>query len=315
MLQLSCLLSAIMAAVCTTAGVSDEYEAHPDELPGWGRVIDLWWDCDVSLDHEHDRLTMHVPGTPHVLSAEVPQLPMNAPRVVRRIRGDFTAGVRALGRLEPWRSRTTRYDLYHGAGLIVWQDPSNYLRLERALGFINGRHHPYINYELREDDRLTVSHGITIDDRALFLKLRRQGVAFSAWYSHDGHRWVELGIVYAAFTERVEIGGIAVNSSKRTLSAELEGLSIMDPQGSMARDYADPDSDEPSRLPPASNGAHPVRDGLLSPLQKNYEGIYRHFPRDFSGGEGRSRDPGLGWREQHTPNNPDQAAPARRPAI
>ena len=101
------------------------------------------------LDREHDRLTIKVPGTPHVLSAEVPQLPMNAPRVVRRVRGDFTAGVQVLGRLEPGRSRTTHYDPYHGAGLIVWQDPSNYLRLERAVGFINGRHHPYINYELR----------------------------------------------------------------------------------------------------------------------------------------------------------------------
>jgi regulation of enolase protein 1 (concanavalin A-like superfamily) len=259
MLQRSCLLSVIMAAVCTTAGVPDEYEAQPDEVPGWGRVIDPWRDCDVSLDREHDRLNIHVPGTPHVLSAEVPQLPMNAPRVVRRIRGEFTAGVHALGRLEPGRSRTTHYDPYHGAGLIIWQDPSNYLRLERAVGFINGRHHPYINYELREDGRLTVSHGITIDDRSLFLKLRRQGVAFSAGYSHDGHRWVELGSVDAAFTERVEVGVIAVNSSKRTLSAELEGLSIVDPQGSMARDYADPDSEEPSRRHPASNGGPPFR--------------------------------------------------------
>ncbi len=45
---------------------------------------------------------------------------MNAPRVVRRIRGDFTANVHVLGRLVPGRSKTTHYDPYHGAGLIVW---------------------------------------------------------------------------------------------------------------------------------------------------------------------------------------------------
>ena len=219
------------------AAVPDEDEARPNEVPGWGRVIDPWRDCDVSLDREHDRLKIKVPGTPHVLSAEVPQLPMNAPRVVRRVRGDFTASVHVLGRLEPGRSKTTHYDPYHGAGLIVWQDPSNYLRLERAVGFINGRHHPYINYELREGGRLAVSHGITIEDRSLFLKLRRQGVAFSAWYSHDGRRWVELGRVDATFAERVEVGVVAVNSSKQTLSAELERLNVEDPQGSMARDY------------------------------------------------------------------------------
>jgi regulation of enolase protein 1 (concanavalin A-like superfamily) len=243
----------------TEAAVPDEDGARPKEVPGWGRVLDPWRDCDVSLDREHDRLTIKVPGTPHVLSAEVPQLPMNAPRVVRRVRGDFTAGVHVLGRLEPGRSKTTHYDPYHGAGLIVWQDPSNYLRLERAVGFINGRHHPYINYEVREGGRLAVSHGITTEDRSLFLKLRRQGGAFSAWYSRDGRRWVALGRVDANFAERVEVGVVAVNSSKQTLSAELEGLRVDDPQGSMARDYGDHDSEEPSPPPPASReGPEPL---------------------------------------------------------
>ncbi len=149
MLQRPCLLSMIVAALCTSAALSDEYEARPNEVPGWGRVIDPWRDCDVSLDHENERLTIQVPGTPHVLSAEVPQLPMNAPLVVRRVRGDFTANVHVLGRLVPGPFETTHFDPYHGAGLIVWQDPSNYLRLERAVGFIDGRHHAYVNYELR----------------------------------------------------------------------------------------------------------------------------------------------------------------------
>ena len=164
---------------------------------------------------------------------------MNAPRVVRRVRGDFTAVVRVLGRFDPGRSKTTYYDPYHGAGLIVWQDPSNYLRLERAVGFVNGRPHPYLNYELRVGGRLAMSHGITIEDRSLFLKLRRQGQWFSAWYSRDGHHWVQLERVDATLDERVEVGVAAVNSSARTLSAELERLSVNDPQGSKARDWAD----------------------------------------------------------------------------
>jgi regulation of enolase protein 1 (concanavalin A-like superfamily) len=161
---------------------------------------------------------------------------MNAPRVVRRIRGDFTAEVRVLGRLEPGRSQTTYYYPYHGAGLIVWQDPSNYLRFERAVGFINGRPHPYLNWELREDGRLTVSHGITIKDRRLFLKIRRQGPEFTAWSSADGRRWAQIDRAHATLNERLEVGVGAVNSSARLLSAELERLIVDDPQGSMARD-------------------------------------------------------------------------------
>jgi regulation of enolase protein 1 (concanavalin A-like superfamily) len=264
MRQRFCLLSVIMAAACTTAAVAGDDEAPPNEVPDWGRVMDPWRDCDVSLDREHDRLKIQVPGTPHVLSAEVPQLPMNAPRVVRPVRGDFTAGVRVLGRLEPGRFRTTHYDPYHGAGLIVWQDPSNYLRLERAVAFIKGRDHPYVNFELREGGLLAVSRGFPIAGGPLFLKLRRQGQAFSAWYSHDGRRWIELGRVDATLTDRAEVGVVAVNSSEKSLSAELEMLSIEDPLGSIARDYPDPEPDRPSRPPPASTEMTPARPGRNS---------------------------------------------------
>jgi regulation of enolase protein 1 (concanavalin A-like superfamily) len=209
-------------------------------------------------------LKITVPGTPHVLSAEVPQLPMNAPLVVRRIRGDFTAVVHVLGRLEPGRTKTTHYDPYHGAGLIVWQDPSNYLRLERAVGYINGGRHPYINYELREGGRLVVTRGITSEDHPLFLKLQREGGSFSAFCSSDGHRWFGLGRVDANLAERVEVGVFAVNSSTRTLSAELEGLNVDDPQGSMARDYPDRDTEEPSPPPPAPREGPEVRPSPTS---------------------------------------------------
>jgi regulation of enolase protein 1 (concanavalin A-like superfamily) len=231
------LFASVIALCMTAAAVLAGDDATPRDLAGWGRVLDPSRDCEVSLDVERDRLKITVPGTPHVLSAEDPKLPMNAPRVVRRVRGDFTASVRVLGRLEPGRSKTTYYDPFHGAGLIVWQDAANYLRLERAVGLIKGRPHPYLNYELREGGRLAVSHGITIEDRSLFLKLRRQGQEFAAWYSRDGRRWVQLTKVEATLNERVEVGVAAVNSSARALSAELERLRVNDPQGSMARDY------------------------------------------------------------------------------
>jgi regulation of enolase protein 1 (concanavalin A-like superfamily) len=231
------VFASVIALVTTAAVVLAGDDSTPRDVPGWGRVLDPARDCDVTLDDEHNRLKITVPGTPHVLIAEDSRLPMNAPRVIRRVRGDFTASVRVLGRLEPGRSRSTYYDPFHGAGLIIWQDQSNYLRLERAVGFIEGRSHPYINYELREGGRLAMSRGVTIEDRPVFLKLQRQGRVFSAWYSRDGRRWVRLERVDAMLDERVEVGVVAVNSSARTLSAELERFSLNDPQGSMARDY------------------------------------------------------------------------------
>jgi regulation of enolase protein 1 (concanavalin A-like superfamily) len=239
MLLRPCLLSVIMAAACTTLALADEPKTSPKEVPGWGRVVDPWRDCTFSLDRENDRLRIHVPGTAHVLSAEVAELPMNAPRVLRRVRGDFTATVHVMGRFEPGRYRTTPYDPYHGAGLIIWQDRSNYLRIERAVGYIKGRNQPYINYELREGGRLTVTEGISIAGHPLFLKIQRRGGAFTGGYSQDGRRWTGLDRIDTTFADRVDIGAVAINSSKEPLSAELEMLNIEDPQGSIARDYAD----------------------------------------------------------------------------
>jgi regulation of enolase protein 1 (concanavalin A-like superfamily) len=231
------MIAGLIALVTTALALGAGDDTAPRDLSGWGRVYDPSRDSEIALDRELDRLKITVPGTPHVLSAEDPGLPMNAPRVAHWVRGDFTAEVRVLGRLEPGKFKTTYYNPYHGAGLIIWQDSSNYLRLERAVGYIKGRPLPYLNFELREDGQLAMSHGIKIEDRPLFLKLLRQGHAFSALTSRDGRRWVYRDGVEATLNERVEVGVVAVNSSARAFSAELEQFIVNDPEGSKARDY------------------------------------------------------------------------------
>jgi regulation of enolase protein 1 (concanavalin A-like superfamily) len=262
----SYLLTAILTAAGTTTAVSEEPEIRPSEIGGWGRLVDPWGDCNATLSGGAERLTIRVPETPHVLSAEVPNMPMNAPRVVRQVRGDFTAVVHVLGRFEPGRDRTTHYNPYHGAGLIVWQDPGNYLRLERAVGFINGRDQPYVNDEWREGGRLAVSRGHAIPGGPIHLKLRRHGPEFTAWYSPDGLRWHQLGRIRTFFSDRVEAGVIAVNSSGRPLSADLEMLSIVTAPDSTVRVDVGRTREGASRPPPASLGDPPARPGRVSML-------------------------------------------------
>jgi hypothetical protein len=112
---------------------------------------------------------------------------------------------------------------------------------------------------LRECGLLTVTRGFTIGDGTLYLKLRRQGNAFSAWYSFDGRRWVGLGRVDASFDAQVEAGVVAVNSSGLTLSAELEMFNIEDPRGSIGPNDANQDPAGPPPPPPDSTGGPQVR--------------------------------------------------------
>jgi regulation of enolase protein 1 (concanavalin A-like superfamily) len=197
-------------------------------VPGWGEVIDPARDCKVAHDAERDRLTIAVPGTPHLLSVEVPGQPMQGPRVVREVYGDFNAVVKVGGRLQPGTTKTTFYDPYHGAGLIARKDDRTYLRLERAVGFIGGRDRPYLNYELRLDGKLAASLGVPVEDRPVFLKLERKGDEVRAWYGPDGKKWSELPDIAASIAGRIEVGVDAINSARRPLLAELERFRLVE---------------------------------------------------------------------------------------
>ena len=64
------------------------------------------------------------------------------------------------------RATTTQYTPYHGAGILLWQDPENYIRLEIAADLRKGKIYPYANFELRQAGLLASSRGLKIKDGA-----------------------------------------------------------------------------------------------------------------------------------------------------
>jgi regulation of enolase protein 1 (concanavalin A-like superfamily) len=220
------LVAALAACLLASTVSFGDDEPPARRVPEWGDVVDPSRDCKVEHDPVTDRLTIAVPGTPHLLSAEIAGLPLTAPRVVQAVSADFKATVRVAGKLEPKASKSTDYDPYHGAGLIIWKGEGNYLRLERAVAIIHGRTTPYLNYELRKDGRLAHSQGIPIKDHPLHLKIERVGGEVRAWYGPDGSRWSELPSLAVPMTGRVMVGVVAINSSRYPLRAELERLRI-----------------------------------------------------------------------------------------
>ncbi len=236
---------AVTLVICLlAAGASVGEEPRVRHVSGWGEVVDPLRDCKVSQDPARDRLMIAVPATPHVLSAEVVGMPLAAPRVVQGVYGDFRATVRVVGKLDPGPSKSTHYDPYHGAGLLVWKSERSYLRLERAVGMIRGRATPYLNYEQRQDGQLAFSRGIPIADHPIHLKIERKDGVIRAWHSPDGSKWSMLPDPAAPMIDRVEVGVVAINSSQHLLRAELEKFRI---ETSVATE----DPKEPSTQPPS----------------------------------------------------------------
>lgn len=192
-------------------------------LEGWGDAYDPRGDCRFGA--EGHRLTIEVPGSLHDLSVEHGHV--DAPRVLRPVRGDFVATVSVVGRVRPQGGRTTQYAYpYHGAGLVLWQDSNHYVRLERAAILRDARVVSYVNLERRVRGRMASSQPAAIPDAPAFLRLERRGSRLIGSFSPDGERWTPLPETTCDFAPDLKVGVAAVNTATDPFTAEFEGLTI-----------------------------------------------------------------------------------------
>ena len=168
-----------------------------------------------------------MPGKTHILSAEIGQV--NAPRILRDIKGDFDLRVRVAGTSRPGgRATTTVYSPYHGAGLVIWQDEENYVRLEIAADLQNGKPRPYVNFEYRKEGALAVSRGMSNGDGSDQLRLKRRGDEIFASFGPDGARWNSFPPLTVRLNDRLMVGVTAINSSTKPLTAEFERFDVVE---------------------------------------------------------------------------------------
>jgi serine/threonine protein kinase/regulation of enolase protein 1 (concanavalin A-like superfamily) len=192
----------------------------------WEPPVDPDANCKLAIGLGQDTATIQVPGTAHLLSAELGR--MNAPRVLREVRGDFEARVRVAGVTSPSsRSTMAPYPPYHGAGLLIWQDPQNYVRLEIATEIRQRRTYHYANYEYRKDGRLASSVGQKIEGEATFVRLERVGGVIQAAIGPDGTVWTPLPPLDVALSDPVKVGLTAISTSSKPLVATFQEFRLV----------------------------------------------------------------------------------------
>ena len=94
---------------------------------GWGTVTDPDKDCLFSI--QGDKLGITVPAKNHNLH---PAREMNAPRVLRRVSGDFSVQVKITADFKPGVISTGPGRPFNGAGLLLWQSEKSFLRVGHA---------------------------------------------------------------------------------------------------------------------------------------------------------------------------------------
>ncbi len=222
------LLPALLIGLTAQAG---DNSGHT--IPGWGQVIEPDGDCIVTAGD--GTLTVAVPGTTHDLSSyRSIYKKRNAPRVLREVDGDFTVQVKVSGSFEPGKAGTLpgAYP-FNGAGLLLWANDENYLRLERNVWITShGERSSYLPlFEYWKDDKdLTQGTPSTkpfFKGRSAYLRLTRQGNQDRAAVSNNGVDWVATHPVTVQFPRTIKVGVAAINTSKQPFKVEFAELKLV----------------------------------------------------------------------------------------
>jgi S1-C subfamily serine protease len=178
-------------------------------------------------------LTIQVPAGVKLLS---PQLDAkSSPMCVADIQGDFVAVVKIGGNMVPgvdpprYKGKDNLPGTYQGAGLILWQDPKNYVRLERGVQSTRGR------VSLTSEALLEIVKGgkniayeyPPVLDQPLYLRMQRIDGAFTFLFGPNGKQWVTHQKLAVTFPNKLQVGLVASNMSKQPLAARFEEFELI----------------------------------------------------------------------------------------
>jgi len=195
------ILSLALSMVSVIAPKTLADPAHSDEFEGATLVSEWTWvdphgDCSYSLTGNPGYLRIYAPHGDHDLYT---YSNLNAPRLIQSARGDFTIETKLL--FDP------RYDV-QGAGILIWKDSDNYLRLDRLLHRggeqvvdLSGEDKGLWSYLAETPYNYTIS----------YLRLERMGDMFTASYSKDGVSWMSLYRTSFPLGDPVSIGIFVLN--------------------------------------------------------------------------------------------------------
>ena len=157
-----------------------------------GPLVDPDKDCELKKDGTSYKIQIEIPGDklhtldPEILSRLDKTKPLhNAPMCLSDVEGDFAAFVEVTGQISP--SLTLPEDrqgndisaTFQGAGLIVYRDRDNFIRLERTASAAVGSFQPShrVLVEVVQDGKVVASQkqSVAAAQRAYLILMRRKG--------------------------------------------------------------------------------------------------------------------------------------------
>jgi hypothetical protein len=206
-------------------------DKKPKEIKDWGEVTDPAGDCKI--EEKDGKLTIKVPGSIHDLfpGQKDEKKRFNAPRVLRDVEGDFVAYVKVTADWKPGGKIAEANTFpYNGAGLLVWGEGGEFLRLERNVWMAPAGPVSYITPLYYRDGRQVgaakSSREEFYKDRSTWLRVEREGEKVTTAISHDSKEWMATGELTTEFPKKVRLGVHAINSSDAEFVVEFEDFQV-----------------------------------------------------------------------------------------
>jgi tetratricopeptide (TPR) repeat protein len=195
----------------------------------WGVFVNE--DGAARVTAQDNRIAIQSAAGAYDLSAEIDNV--NAPRLLRPVEGDCVAQVTVTRPPRPSASRASaRRVAFNGAGLLLWQDDRNYVRLEFAA-YVGGT--GTVRYALFEQRKNGQPVGglaqadKRLEDGPAALRLERHDHTLSAFVRQGGKDWTPIGEFREDLAPKLYVGLAAVNSTQALFLAEFEDFTIFPP--------------------------------------------------------------------------------------
>jgi hypothetical protein len=222
-------LAAKSASAQEQANVKAEKE--PLSIKGWGEPAGPDELCTITADG--GKLTIRVPGG--LFDLNPAHEGTKAPRVLQDVEGDFMAQVKVSGEFDPGQeARGLVARPFNSGGLLIWQDPKTYIRLERNAWWVRetgqrAAYMPLVEY-FRDGEYQGTNPGFGSDaffkGQSTWLKIARKGKTITASYSHDGKDWTVAQEFDADLKAKLRVGVAVINTAAKPLTVEFEEFKV-----------------------------------------------------------------------------------------
>ncbi len=213
----------LCVTACVLAAGAVAQEKKPQKIKDWGEVVDPDGDCKVL--EAKGRVTITIPATNHDLNPTPRFNNLSAPRILQEVDGDFLLQVKVLAFPRPEKGTSTKIHSYVAAGLVIWQDSNNFVRLTRSANGDTGV--LFASMEAFQEGRMAGDSGAGVPDQDLYLRVERVAAKTALSVSLDGEKWAPLRLPPMKLADRLKVGVVAINSTTKEFAPEFLDLKLL----------------------------------------------------------------------------------------